>query len=73
MKIMNKNKLQLALAKRIINDKSYRTNRMRLMFDNLVFWDNKEKQASNFSIEKEYCKKMQEIYFKRLQWYKNKE
>ena len=68
-----KNKLQSVLAKRIINDKSYRTNRMKLMLDNLVFWDNKEKLVSNFSIEKEYCKKMQEIYFKRLQWYKNKE
>ena len=69
---MKNNKLQLVLAKRIINDKSYRTNRMKLMLDNLVFWDNKEKLTSNFSIEKEYCKKMQEIYFKRLQWYKNK-
>lgn len=71
MKIM-KNKLQSVLAKKIINDKSYRTNRMRLMFDNLIYWDNKEKLASKFSLEKEFCKKMQEMYLKRLQWYKNK-
>ena len=54
---MKNNKLQLVLAKRIINDKSYRTNRMRLMFDNLVFWDNKENQHLNSLSKKNIVRK----------------
>lgn len=66
-----KNKIHLILAKHIINDKEYRINRMKQMTDNLIYWDNKEKLHSKLTIEKDYCKKMQDMYFKRFQWYKN--
>lgn len=67
-----KDKIDLYIAKRIIKDKGYRVNRMRTMSDNLIYWNSQERYFSTLEIEREYCKRMQKIYEKRFEWYRNK-
>lgn len=67
-----KNKIDLYITKKIINDKGYRVNRMRTMSDNLIYWNSQERYFSTLGVEREYCRRMQEIYKKRFEWYRNK-
>lgn len=66
-----KTKIHMLITKNIIQDKEYRTNRMKIMADNLIYWNSREHNYSKLEIERDYCRKMQEIYTKRFMYYKN--
>ena len=64
--------IKIKMAKKCINNPNYRTERLRAMSDQVIYWNNMEKHDASFNFEREYCQKMQKIYDKRFRWYKDK-
>lgn len=60
------------VIKRLINDKDYYFNRMSKMAENMIYWKTFSKHHANLVTEREFCKQMEELYFKRFLYYKNK-
>ena len=67
-----KHRVSIFCAKKIISNKEYRIGRLKTMSDNVIYWNSLENNLSHFDFEKEYCKKMQDVYEKRFKWYKDK-
>ena len=67
-----RNRFDLFVMKQQIKKSSYRIMRLRQMSDEIINWNAMERNSASFGFEKEYCKKMQEIFTKRFNWYKDK-
>lgn len=63
---------KLSLAKRIISDERYYFSRMERALEDMVYWKNHEKKMSTLDFEREFCKKMVDMHFKRFMYYKQK-
>ena len=48
-----KTKIHMLITKYIIQDKEYRTNRMKIMADNLIYWNSREHNYSKLEIERD--------------------
>ena len=58
-------------ARNITSSSGYTATRMKQMSEEIVYWNTREHDHAKLTIEKEFCKKMQEIYLKRFIWYQN--
>ena len=64
--------IKIKMAKMSINNPNYRAQRLRVMSDQVIYWNIMEKHDASFNFEREYCQKMQKIYDMRFRWYKDK-
>lgn len=67
-----RNGFDVFVIKKQIKNPAYRIKRLREMSDEIINWNSIERNSATFGFEKDYCKKMQEIFAKRFEWYKDK-
>lgn len=66
------NAIHAKLARKTIESSEFRTKRMDKINREIAYWMACE-SASNTTIQREFCQKMQQMFLKRYQYYLNKE
>lgn len=71
MKIKNIHYLiKYRTIKHMIANKDYKTNRMQKMAEDIIYWKTMANN-STINIQRNYCKQMEELFYKRFMFYKN--
>lgn len=65
------NAIHTKIARRTIGTSEYRMKRMDKINREIAYWMSSE-DASNTSVQREFCRKMQQMFLKRYQYYLNK-
>lgn len=65
------NPLELKIARKTIASRDYRARRMEKLNREIAYWMTCE-ATSNSSRHREYCRKTQQMYLKRYEYYLNK-
>ena len=66
------NTFRYRISKKYISNNDYRLRRMELMAENIIYWKNYSINRATLFTEREFCKQMEDMYFKRFMYYKNK-
>ena len=65
------NAIHIKMARRAIASSEYRAKRMDRMNREIAYWMASE-DASNTTVQRDFCRKMQQMFLKRYQYYLNK-
>ena len=63
---------KMSIAKRIVTDERYNYSRMERALEEMIHWYTYSKKISKIDFEREFCKKMIDMHFKRFIYYKQK-
>ena len=65
-------KRNISRIRRTVNTGEYMCERMKRMSDEVAYWEHHEISYAKLIPEREFCKRMQDIYMKRFLWHQNR-